>query len=57
MIHEIRPYTLVPGKAAEYVRLAGDVGLPVRRNDCGTLLGWGAQRFVDRRSAPAGAGE
>lgn len=40
MIHEIRTYTLVPGKAAEYLRLAGEVGLPVRRNDCGTLLGW-----------------
>jgi hypothetical protein len=34
MIHEIRTYTLVPGKAAEYLRLAGEVGLPVRRDDC-----------------------
>ncbi len=40
MIHEIRTYTLVPGKTAEYLRLAGEIGLPVRRNDCGTLLGW-----------------
>jgi len=51
MIHEIRTYTLVPGKAAEYLRLTGanDIYDPSRHAK--------AQRFVDRRSAAAGAGE
>ena len=26
MIHELRTYTLVPGKQAEYLRLSGEVG-------------------------------
>ena len=40
MFHEVRTYTLIPGKVAEYLRLAEGVGLPIRRNDCGTLVGW-----------------
>ena len=46
MIHEIRTYTLVPGKAAEYLRLAGEVGLPVQRDGkvlpCGIFGRWEA---------------
>jgi len=32
MIHEIRTHTLVPGRAAECLRLSGGVGLPARRS-------------------------
>jgi hypothetical protein len=45
MFHEIRTYTLHPGKVAEYLKLAAEVSMPVRRNDCGVLLGWWVAEF------------
>lgn len=40
MLHEIRSYTLHPGKVPEYLKLAEEVSLPIRRNDAGILVGW-----------------
>jgi hypothetical protein len=40
MLHEIRTYTLIPGKVPDYLKLAEEVSLPIRRNDAGTLVGW-----------------
>ncbi|MSP98295.1 MAG: NIPSNAP family protein [Betaproteobacteria bacterium] len=40
MLHEIRSYTLVPGKVPEYLKLAEEVSLPIRKNDAGILIGW-----------------
>jgi hypothetical protein len=40
MLHEIRSYTLIPGKVNEYLKLAEEVSLPIRKNDAGVLLGW-----------------
>ena len=40
MLHEIRSYTLVPGKVQEYLRLAEEVSLPIRKSDAGVLVGW-----------------
>ena len=40
MLHEIRTYTLIPGKVPEYLKLAEEVSLPIRRNDAGVLVGW-----------------
>lgn len=40
MLHEIRSYTLLPGKVAEYLRLAEEVSLPIRGDNAGVLVGW-----------------
>jgi len=40
MLHEIRTYSLMPGKVPEYLRLAEEVSLPIRGNDAGVLVGW-----------------
>jgi len=40
MLHEIRTYTLIPGRVPEYLKLAEEVSLPIRRNDAGVLVGW-----------------
>jgi len=40
MLHEIRSYTLIPGKVHEYLKLAAEVSLPIRKNDAGVLLSW-----------------
>jgi hypothetical protein len=40
MLHEIRTYTLIPGKVDEYLKLAEEVSLPIRGSDAGTLVGW-----------------
>lgn len=40
MIHELRTYTVYPGKLQEYVRLAETVGRPIRGDRYGTLLGY-----------------
>ncbi|HEV8676462.1 MAG TPA: NIPSNAP family protein [Methylomirabilota bacterium] len=40
MIHELRTYTIQPGKAPEYVELAGSVGRPIRGDRFGKLLGY-----------------
>ncbi len=39
MIHELRTYTLVPGKQSEYLRLSGDVGRKARGDKYGKLEG------------------
>jgi hypothetical protein len=39
MIHELRTYTLVPGKQAEYLKLLADVGRKARGDRYGTLEG------------------
>jgi NIPSNAP protein len=39
MIYELRTYTLVPGKQAEYLKLSGDVGRKARGDKYGTLVG------------------
>src|SRR5262245_36798304 len=39
MIHELRTYTLQPGKQGEYLKLSGDVGRKARGNKYGTLEG------------------
>jgi hypothetical protein len=40
MIHELRTYTIQPGKAPEYVELAGAVGRAIRGDRFGKLLGY-----------------
>jgi hypothetical protein len=40
MIHELRTYTIKPGKLAEYVERSGRVGRPIRGDRYGTLLGY-----------------
>jgi hypothetical protein len=39
MIHELRTYTLVPGKLPEYLKLSGDIGRKARGDKYGTLVG------------------
>jgi hypothetical protein len=39
MIHELRSYTLVPGKQGEYLKLAAGVGREARGDRYGTLAG------------------
>src|SRR6266545_7626834 len=39
MIYELRTYTLVPGKQAEYLKLSGDVGRKARGDKYGKLEG------------------
>jgi hypothetical protein len=45
MIHELRTYTLVPGKQAEYLKLSGEVGRTVRGDTCGKLEGFWYSEF------------
>ncbi|HYM31965.1 MAG TPA: NIPSNAP family protein [Candidatus Cybelea sp.] len=40
MIYEFRTYTFPPGKIGAYLDLAGNVGLPIRKNDFGTNHGY-----------------
>lgn len=40
MIHELRTYTVHPGKLAEYVELAGSIGRPIRGDRFGKLVGY-----------------
>ena len=40
MIHELRRYTIKPGKTAEYVEQAATVGRAVRGDRYGKLLGY-----------------
>jgi hypothetical protein len=40
MIHELRRYTIKPGKLAEYVEKSGAIGRPVRGDRYGKLLGY-----------------
>jgi hypothetical protein len=40
MIHELRRYTIKPGKLAEYVEKSGSIGRPARGDRYGRLLGY-----------------
>jgi len=40
MIHELRTYTVIPGKLAEYVEKSGSIGRPIRGDRFGKLLGY-----------------
>ena len=40
MIHELRTYTVTPGKLAEYVALSGSIGRPIRSDRFGKLVGY-----------------
>jgi hypothetical protein len=45
MIYELRTYTLVPGKQAEYLKLAADVSRKIRGDDYGKLEGYWYTEF------------
>src|SRR5215813_12780042 len=45
MIHELRTYTLQPGKQGEYLKLSGDVGRQVRGDKYGKLEGFWTTEF------------
>lgn len=45
MIHELRTYTLIPGKQAEYLRLAVEVGRKARGDKYGKLEGYWTTEF------------
>lgn len=40
MLHEYRTYTLHPSQFGEYVRLANEKAIPIRKDDYGRLLGF-----------------
>jgi hypothetical protein len=40
MIHELREYTVVPGKIGDMVRLVADVAVRIRGNDYGVMEGY-----------------
>jgi hypothetical protein len=46
MIHELRTYTLVPGKQPEYVKLAAEVGRKIRGDRYGRLEGYWTTEFA-----------
>ncbi len=45
MIHELRQYTLKPGKLAEYLEYARTIGRPARGNDYGVNHGYWTTEF------------
>jgi hypothetical protein len=45
MIHELRTYTLLPGKQGEYLRLSGDLSRKIRADDYGVLEGFWSTEF------------
>lgn len=45
MIHELRTYTLVPGKQAEYLKAAAEVGRKIRGDTYGKLEGFWSTEF------------
>src|ERR1700758_2934279 len=45
MIYELRTYTLMPGKQAEYLNRSGEVGRPVRGDHHGKLEGFWTTEF------------
>lgn len=45
MIYELRTYTLVPGKQAEYVKMASEVGRKIRGDKYGKLEGYWSTEF------------
>lgn len=40
MVHELRRYTVKPGKIADYVEKSGSIGRPIRGDRYGKLLGY-----------------
>jgi hypothetical protein len=44
-IYELRTYTLVPGKQAEYLKLSGDLSRKIRGDDYGKLEGFWSTEF------------
>jgi NIPSNAP len=40
MIHELRTYTLMPGKQGEYLKLNGEIGRKIRGDKYGKLEGY-----------------
>jgi NIPSNAP protein len=45
MIHELRTYTLVPGKQGEYLGLSGDLSRKIRGDEYGKLEGFWSTEF------------
>lgn len=45
MVHELRTYTLVPGKQGEYLKLASEVSRKIRGDKFGKLEGYWATEF------------
>lgn len=45
MIHELRTYTFQPGKLPEYLKIAEEVGRPIRGNDYGINRGYWTSEF------------
>jgi len=45
MIHELRTYTFFPGKLPAYLKVAAEIGRPVRGNDYGTNHGYWTTEF------------
>lgn len=45
MIHELRTYTFHPGKLPEYLKIAEEIGRPIRGNDYGVNLGYWTNEF------------
>lgn len=45
MIHELRTYTLVPGKQAEYLKLSSTLSRSIRGDDYGKLEGFWSTEF------------
>ena len=45
MIHELRTYTLHPGKQAEYLKLSGEISRPLRGDDYGRQEGFWYSEF------------
>ena len=45
MIYELRTYTLMPGKQAEYLKLNGEIGRKIRGDKYGKLEGYWSTEF------------
>ena len=45
MIHELRTYTFHPGKLPTYLKIAEEIGRPIRGNDYGVNLGYWTSEF------------
>ncbi|MCC7372154.1 MAG: NIPSNAP family protein [Chloroflexi bacterium] len=45
MIHELRIYTIRPGIMAEYLKIVEEIGMAIRKNDYGTLVGAWSTEF------------
>ncbi|MDP6344961.1 MAG: NIPSNAP family protein [Alphaproteobacteria bacterium] len=45
MIHEMRTYTMWPGKAPEFLKAVAEKGIPIRGNDYGRMEGFWVSEF------------